>query len=112
MCALLFAAIFAQLLRKSISKILTNAAEIACQGTVYLRAKSRRCAAVALRNAPAGAVTPPYRFAVAATHKIHHSVGAGHAPPATVCYNEYYGSSVGAAYMPPVAAAPAMQPNG
>ena len=33
-----------------------------------------------------------------------HPVGAGHAPPATVCYNEYYGYSVGAAYMPPVAA--------
>ena len=69
MCALLFAAIFAQLLRKSISKILTNAAEIACQGTVYLRAKSRRCAAVALRNAPAGAVTLPYRW-LRAAHKI------------------------------------------
>ena len=34
-----------------------------------------------------------------------HSVGAGQAPPATLCYNEYYGYSVGAAYMPPVAAA-------
>ena len=33
----------------------------------------------------------------------HHPVGAGHAPPATVCYNEHNGSSVGAAYMPPVA---------
>ena len=43
---------------------------------------------------------------------IECDVGAGHAPPATVCYNEYYGYSVGAAYMPPVAAAPAMQPNG
>ena len=46
------------------------------------------------------------KIAVAATHKIHHPVGAGHAPPATVCYNEYNGSSVGAAYMPPV------QPSG
>ena len=35
MCALLFAAIFAQLLRKSISKILTNAAEIACQSIQF-----------------------------------------------------------------------------
>ena len=64
MCALLFAAIFAQLLRKRISKILTNAAEIACQGTVYLRAKSCRCAAVALRNAPAGAVTVPCNLTI------------------------------------------------
>ena len=31
------------------------------------------------------------KIAVAATHKIHHPVGAGHAPPATVCYNEYNG---------------------
>ena len=36
---------------------------------VYLRAKSRRCAAVALRNAPAGAVTLPYRW-LRAAHKI------------------------------------------
>ena len=35
MCALLFAAIFAQLLRKSISKILTNVAEIACQSIQF-----------------------------------------------------------------------------
>ena len=71
MCALLFAAIFAQLLRKSISKILTNAAEIACQGTVYLRAKSRRCAAVALRNAPAGAVTAPHSVFAKALMLLH-----------------------------------------
>ena len=31
------------------------------------------------------------KIAVAAPHKIHHPVGAGHAPPATVCYNEYNG---------------------
>ena len=31
------------------------------------------------------------KIAVAATHKIHHPVGAGQAPPATVCYNEYNG---------------------
>ena len=43
---------------------------------------------------------------------IECDIGAGQAPPATVSYNEYYGYSVGAAYMPPVAAAPAMQPNG
>jgi len=36
---------------------------------VYLRAKSRRCAAVALRNAPAGAVTHPHIWPRAA-HKI------------------------------------------
>ena len=36
---------------------------------VYLRAKSRRCAAVALRNAPAGAVTAPHRW-LRAAHKI------------------------------------------
>ena len=35
-------------------------------------------------------------------NKNHCAVGAGHAPPATLCYNEYYGYSVGAAYMPPV----------
>ena len=31
------------------------------------------------------------KITVAATHKIHHPVGAGQAPPATVCYNEYNG---------------------
>ena len=35
------------------------------------------------------------------SNKKHCAVGAGHAPPATVLYNEYNGSSVGAAYMPP-----------
>ena len=40
-------------------------------------------------------------------------VGAGHAPPATVFYNEYKMVwLVGAAYMPPAAANRAMQPNG
>ena len=43
---------------------------------------------------------------------IECDIGAGHAPPATVCYNEYYGYSIGAAYMPPVAAAPANRSNG
>ena len=46
-------------------------------------------------------------------HIFYYSVvGAGYAPPATVHYNEYNGSSVGAAYMPPVAAVPENQPNG
>ena len=40
-----------------------------CRARVYLRAKSRRCAAVALRNAPAGAVTAPHRW-LRAAHKI------------------------------------------
>ena len=31
------------------------------------------------------------KIAVAATHKTHHPVGAGQAPPATVYYNEYNG---------------------
>ena len=43
-----------------------------------------------------GGVTPPY-----GAIQNHHPVGAGHAPPATVYYNEHNGSSVGAAYMPP-----------
>ena len=42
----------------------------------------------------------------------HRAVGAGYAPPATVCYNEYYGSFVGAAYMPPVAAARILRTTG
>ena len=54
-----------------------------------------------------GEVTPPY-----GAIKKHRAVGAGHAPPATVWYNEYYGYSVGAAYMPPVAIIPVTQPNG
>ena len=44
--------------------------------------------------------------------KIHHPVGAGHAPPATKRQRETYGYSVGAAYMPPAAAIPSNQPNG
>ena len=40
------------------------------------------------------------------------AVGAGQAPPATVCYNEYYGYSVGTATMPPVAAARILRYNG
>ena len=45
-----------------------------------------------------GGVTPPY-----GAIQNHHPVGAGHAPPATVYYNEHNGSSVGTATMPPVA---------
>ena len=44
---------------------------------------------------------PPKGKALPRGNKIHHPVGAGHAPPAIVHYNEYNGSSVGAAYMPP-----------
>ena len=40
------------------------------------------------------------------------AVGAGHAPPATWRQRNIYGSFVGAAYMPPAAANPTMQPNG
>ena len=45
-------------------------------------------------------------------NKIHHSVGAGYAPPAVLRQLHYYGYPVGAAYMPPVAAIPVMQLNG
>ena len=38
-----------------------------------------------------GGVTPPYRAI-----KIHRTVGAGYAPPATKWQREHYGSSVGA----------------
>ena len=54
-----------------------------------------------------GEVTPPY-----GAIQIHRAVGAGHAPPATIYYNELTGRFVGAAYMPPVAATPANRPNG
>ena len=47
-------------------------------------------------DSPAGWGHPALRG-----NKKHYAVGAGHAPPATVLYNEYNGSSVGAAYMPP-----------
>ena len=54
-----------------------------------------------------GGVTPPY-----GAIKLYRAVGAGHAPPAVLRLQQHYGSSVGAAYMPPVAATPAMQYNG
>ena len=44
--------------------------------------------------------------------KIRRAVGAGHAPPAVLRLQQHNGSSVGAAYMPPVAANPSMQPTG
>ena len=46
-----------------------------------------------------GGVTPPY-----GAIKIHLAVGAGHAPPAVLRLQQHNGYSVGAAYMPPVAA--------
>ena len=53
------------------------------------------------------------KFAVAATYKTHHPVGAGHAPPATIyIIINIMGWLVGAAYMPPVAAAAVMRYNG
>ena len=42
----------------------------------------------------------------------HCAVGAGYAPPAVLRLQQHNGSFVGAAYMPPVAAIPAIQPNG
>ena len=42
----------------------------------------------------------------------HCAVGAGYAPPAVLWLQQHNGSFVGAAYMPPVAAIPVIQPNG
>ena len=54
-----------------------------------------------------GGVTPPY-----GAIKKHGAVGAGQAPPAVLRLQQHNGYSVGAAYMPPVAATPAMRTNG
>ena len=51
------------------------------------------------KTARRGGVTPPY-----GAIQNHHPVGAGHAPPVVKWLRKNYGSSVGAAYMPPVAA--------
>ena len=54
-----------------------------------------------------GGVTPPYEAI-----KNHCAVGAGHAPPAVLRLQQYNGSFVGAAYMPPVAITRALRYNG
>ena len=45
-------------------------------------------------------------------NKICCAAGAGYAPPAVLRLQQHNGSFVGAAYMPPVAAIPVIQPNG
>ena len=58
-------------------------------------------------DSPAGWGHPALRG-----NKKHYAVGAGYAPPAVLWLQQYTGSSVGAAYMPPVAITRALQYNG
>ena len=52
------------------------------------------------------------RFTVIAIIKKYHPVGAGHAPPATVCYNEYNGLACRGGIYAARAILPPMQPAG
>ena len=58
-------------------------------------------------DSPAGWGHPALRG-----NKKHYAVGAGYAPPAVLWLQQYTGSSVGTATMPPVAIIRALQYNG